>query len=88
MELGWVEYDDMDDAELGWVEFDDLGDVELEEMELDVELERSLSSKITEKGVHVSGSIIGGSSGLVESVKPGGSVEMRPPSSPPSGSAR
>ena len=54
------------EVELGGVELDDLDDVELCEIELDDVLERSLSSKITEKGVQVSGSMIGGSSGLGE----------------------
>lgn len=58
--------------------------MELSEIELDDMLERPLSSEITEKGVQVSGSMIGGSSGLLAYVKPGGNVELIPPSSPPS----
>ena len=71
------------EVKLGAVELDDLDDVELREIELDDVLERSLSSESGGKGVQVSGSMIGGSSGLLEYVKPGGDVELRPPSSPP-----
>ena len=69
--------------ELGGVGVGDLDDLELSEIELDDVLERSFSSKITEKGVQVSGSMIGGSSGLVGYIRPGGAVELKPPSSPP-----
>ena len=71
------------EVELGEVEFGDLDDAELSGIELDDVLERSLSSEVTEKEVQVLGSMMGGSSGLVEYVKPGGNVELRPPSSPP-----
>lgn len=69
--------------ELGGVELDDLDNVEQSELELDDVLERP-SSKITQKGVQVSGSIIGGSSGLEGYVNPGSAVELKQPSSPPS----
>lgn len=72
------------EVELGAVELGDVDVVELSEVELDDVLETSLSSKITETGVQVSGSMIGGSSGLLEYFKPGGNVELIPPSSPPS----
>lgn len=67
VEPGGVRLGDLDDLKLNEVELlDGLDDAELGEIELDYVLERSFSSKITEKGLQVSGSIIGGSSGSVE----------------------
>lgn len=96
VEVGDVEVDilendgenDVDDDVGNDVEIDvendvELDDVGLSEVALDDVLERSFSAAITEKGVQVSGAMIGGSSGLVEYVKPGGNVELRAPSSPP-----
>ena len=67
-----------------------LNPVALVEVELDNGLKGSfISAAITEKGVQVLGSSIGGSSGLLDNDKPGGNVELeilkalKAPSSPP-----